>query len=472
MNDQPENLDPFVDEEIASPSQSNAPKEEAAASQREMTPNERRRENLRNTFGQGPGLIALIAVGVIVVVFLALAFRGFSRAGEQAAGTSNVQQPNIPERRTDVQVSPEEMARRQQIAAEEAERAAQSGQFYQPGFDMQVAASQPQFGQEGEFRLGLPEQQAQGQVYGPTVASASSVQLTSEQEAEILRLEEQRKATEAERQRLLSEYNQRVQKRDEFANTQRDVVMAQIDNVFKGAGSNGMYTTVSYLPMSASGVAGYGNQQQAYGAYQQDQLTSIGGIAQPAGNTGSGCEKAFRTGNTAFAVLDHEVNTDAGNHAIATIMGGPYNGSKVIGGVQISHNNVALQFNRLAPQDGRNTLAINAVAMRTSDASMGVATSINRHTISRYTALIFSSGLAGLSNAAQQTEGTMTQLNNGTTVVSTERANDRQIIGNVLGQVGQTMSGEIAQRINRPPTYKVARGTGVALFFMDDVCVQ
>lgn len=472
MSEQPD-LDPFVDEEIASPSQSNAPKEEAAASQREMTPNEHRRENLRNTFGQGPGLIALIAVGVIVVVFLALAFRGFSKAGEQAVGNSNVQQPNIPERRTDVQVSPEEMARRQQIAAEEAERAAQSGQFYQPGFDMQVAASQPQFGQEGEFRLGLPEQQAQGQVYGPTVASASSVQLTSEQEAEILRLEEQRKATEAERQRLLSEYNQRVQKRDEFANTQRDVVMAQIDNVFKGAGSNGMYTTVPYLPMSASGVPNYGNQQQNYGAYQQEQPPSTGGIAQPAGNSSSrGCEKAFRTGNTAFAVLDHEVNTDADNHAIATIMGGPYNGSKVIGGVQISHNNVALQFNRLAPQDGRNTLAINAVAMRTSDASMGVATSINRHTISRYTALIFSSGLAGLANAAQQTEGTMTQLNNGTTVVSTERANDRQIIGNVLGQVGQTMSGEIAQRISRPPTYKVARGTGVALFFMDDVCVQ
>jgi hypothetical protein len=39
----------------------------------------------------------------------------------------------------------------------------------------------------------------------------------------------------------------------------------------------------------------------------------------------------------------------------------------------------------------------------------------------------------------------------------------------VAGSVGAAMANEIGQGFNRQPTYKIARGTSLAVFFMQDV---
>ena len=174
-----------------------------------------------------------------------------------------------------------------------------------------------------------------------------------------------------------------------------------------------------------------------------------------------------------YAQLDAEIDTDDGGPVMATIYGGKLAGSKLLGQVEKGNDNIRLAFRTVSPNDpSKGTFGIDAVALRTEDAKQGLATRINRHTVSRYSSLIFSSALAGVGDAfANRQYGTVTQLGNGTTVIAqNDTVNDREIIGNAVGRVGQNLSGEIMQRgFNRPTTYKVARGTGVAVYFMTDI---
>lgn len=464
------NKDPFADEEVLPP-----PKPGNAEVVKPGSGYEQKLANLRQTFSQGPGLYALVASGIIIVVFLGLGWYGISSTRQTAAnleGGGVVDQPSVPDKdkADNTAVSPEELKRQQQAAAEEAQRAIEQGSGYQTSFNPNIAANGPAAGTDGaSFDISGGEPAAKAASETGTAEHNETAEKQAEEERERIRLEEERKAAEEERQRLDAEYRQALEKRKQKTERDEAIVLAQIEKLQDGTRNTSSYsTTVSYLPTPGgqqaalpAGGAVVGRESGAYSA--------SGNV--PAGNNTS-CTPVFKTGNTAYAVLDYEVNTDVGTDAIATVVGGMYNGSKLIGGVSLGNGGLALKFTRLAPQDGRETLNIDAVAIPPGSSRSGVATSVNRHTVGRYASLIFSGALRGWGQAAGQRIGSATQLNNGTTVVQTQEASNRQIAGSIAGEVGGELSSEIRQGFDRPPTYKIARGTGIALFFMNDVCAR
>ena len=464
------NKDPFADEEVLPP-----PKAGNAEVVKPGSGYEQKLANLRQTFSQGPGLYALVASGIIIVVFLGLGWYGISSTRQTAAnleGGGVVDQPSVPDKdkADNTAVSPEELKRQQQAAAEEAQRAIEQGSGYQTSFNPNIAANGPAAGTDGaSFDISGGEPAAKAASETGTAEHNETAEKQAEEERERIRLEEERKAAEEERQRLDAEYRQALEKRKQKTERDEAIVLAQIEKLQDGTRNTSSYsTTVSYLPTPGgqqaalpAGGAVVGRESGAYSA--------SGNV--PAGNNTS-CTPVFKTGNTAYAVLDYEVNTDVGTDAIATVVGGMYNGSKLIGGVSLGNGGLALKFTRLAPQDGRETLNIDAVAIPPGSSRSGVATSVNRHTVGRYASLIFSGALRGWGHAAGQRIGSATQLNNGTTVVQTQEASNRQIAGSIAGEVGGELSSEIRQGFDRPPTYKIARGTGIALFFMNDVCAR
>ncbi|WP_455021529.1 DotG/IcmE/VirB10 family protein [Neisseria elongata] len=468
------NKDPFADEEVLPP-----PK---AGNEEVVKPGsgyEQKIANLRQTFSQGPGLYALVASGIIIVVFLGLGWYGISSTRQAAAnleGGGVVDQPSVPDKdkAENTAVSPEELKRQQQAAAEEAQRAIEQGSGYQTSFNPNIAANGPAAGTDGaSFDISGGEPAAKAASETGTAEPNDTAEKQAEEERERRRLEEERKAAEEERQRLDAEYQQALARRKQKIDRDEDIVMAQIEKLQERPNNTSSYsTTVSYLPTP-------GGQQTAFPAggaavgRESGSYPALGNVPAnvPAGSN-TACMPVFKTGNTAYAVLDYEVNTDVGTDAIATVVGGSYNGSKLIGGVSLGNGGLALKFTRLAPQDGRETLNIDAVAIPPGSSRSGVATSVNRHTVGRYASLIFSGALRGWGQAAGQRIGSATQLNNGTTVVQTQEASNRQIAGSIAGEVGGELSSEIRQGFDRPPTYKIARGTGIALFFMNDVCAR
>jgi intracellular multiplication protein IcmE len=424
--------DLYLDEPLSSP------QEQDLIQPKQLTMLESIKQNLKNTYSSVPKLIFLIVTFLIIIIFIAIAVRTLTGTEEQINESREVQSPETPnDDVVHVIVSPEEALRRQQIANSEALAAAASGASYQPGFDINLAQ------QASNIDQGASDVHMDN----------TNIQFTPEQLAEMKRIEDDRKAKELARQHELSAWQKANDERNSYVEQQKAMVAENIASILGSNNSkvNNFSTSVSYLPANS---------------IRNKETQNI----PPSSNEPNTNKRIiFRTGNTIFAVLDSEVNTDSGNLAIATVYGGEYNGSKLIGQIAQGNDNIELKFNKLAPQDGRDSLSIDGIAMRMSDASTGVATSINKHTISRYASLLFSSALTGLGQAAQQQDSSVTQLNNGTTISTSHSATDKQIIGYVTGNMGSAITNEIGQNFNRKPTYKIARGTGVAVFMLSDV---
>lgn len=445
MEENNQNKDNFWIDEPLSPPDANSSQGDA----KDLSPT--KKQNIKNAFGSGAGLKILILLSIIIIIFIAFIVRALSSSDrEPIHSDSQIDIPETPNKDiTGIPVTPAEAKRRQQIANQEALAAAANGTSYQPGFDINTATENQQI-DPGSFNIEDTTK------FNQTTQSASqtnsNIQLTLEQQAQLKKIEDERKIQEEIRKRQLDEWQKQYDARNAYVDQQKALILADIGKILNGNSQRGFSSTVSYLPNTPKN-----EHPTQTTSPNEHNLTDIPKQA------------VFKTGNTIFAVLDSELNTDASNIVIATVYGGPYNGSKLLGQVQRGSGNIELRFNRLAPQNGGKTLNIDAIAMRMSDASTGVATSVNKHTISRYASLIFSNSLAGLGQAAQQQDSTVTQLSNGSTVTSSTAATDKQIIGYVAGSVGSAMANEIGQGFNRQPTYKIARGTSVAVFFLQDV---
>lgn len=462
-NSQPENnqgyddSSPVSSETIGSPS---GAREEASRKQSAS-------QNIKKTFGSGPGLIAAIIGGLALILFIALGIRGM---GQEDSKAGIVQQPNTPDARLNQAVSPEEAERRRQVAILEAQNAANGGKSYQAPFDLNIQTAQNGYsGEAGQFNL------------SPDVSPTSASQPTSnpnpnaqnqQQQAALQEQQQREAAAAAAYQAQQQAYKDAIAIRDEDITNRKSMLNSQIDGLYKNILPNGRHTTSVYYSQPK-------NDKSSNTSNPNNPNTNNPGTSNPQ-NPGTDPNAAtaqqgppyIKAGTIMYAQLDAEVDTDDGGPVMATIYGGPLAGAKLLGAVQKGNDNIRLAFRTVSPNDSRKgTFAIDAVALRTEDAKQGLATSINRHTITRYSSLLFSSALAGVGDAFSNRQyGTVTQLQNGTTVVAQDKVNDREIIGNAVGRVGQNLSGEIMQRgFNKPTTYKVARGTGVAVYFMTDI---
>lgn len=364
--------------------------------------------NLQAVFGSGVGKVSLIAAGLVVLALGALAYNGMSSKDAPAGKASTVDVPNAPQPEVSIDpITKAEAERRAQRSMLEAEQAAERGMSYQPGFDPNIVQSTGRdlaSGQGAQFNVpgqpyndgnqrspeiyigaGMPPRDSAQVSQRPGVASAQS------QEQERRRLEEELKKAEEQRDQYVSELKSETLKSIKQ-------LMGESESA-KGFAERSSFSTVSYYPTERVGGSVTGPAVRAAKDKDPNAIEAVGDTDRA---------MLIKTGTIMYATLDAEVNTDDGGDVLATIRGGKWNGSKLIGKIEQAPDNIRVKFTILAPpvNDPRPTMRISAVALREDDAKQGIAETKDHHTMERYFALGAASLLSGYGRAYQQTAGT------------------------------------------------------------------
>lgn len=427
--------------------------------------------NLQAVFGSGVGKVSLIAAGLVVLALGALAYNGMSSKDAPAGKASTVDVPNAPQPEVSIDpITKAEAERRAQRSMLEAEQAAERGMSYQPGFDPNIVQSTGRDlarGQGAQFNVpgqpyndgnqrspeiyigaGMPPRDSAQVSQRPGVASAQS------QEQERRRLEEELKKAEEQRDQYVSELKSETLKSIKQ-------LMGESESA-KGFAERSSFSTVSYYPTERAGGSVTGPAVRAAKDKDPNAIEAVGDTDRA---------MLIKTGTIMYATLDAEVNTDDGGDVLATIRGGKWNGSKLIGKIEQAPDNIRVKFTILAPpvNDPRPTMRISAVALREDDAKQGIAETKDHHTMERYFALGAASLLSGYGRAYQQTAGTTVISPSGVVAQTTTEPSTKQVIGSSVGEMGTAIAGEVRRGFNRPATYATPANKGFGLFFLQDV---
>lgn len=173
-------------------------------------------------------------------------------------------------------------------------------------------------------------------------------------------------------------------------------------------------------------------------------------------------------GQQSRAILKSQVNSDHGLEVMATIVNGPLKNSLVVGTATVSEDNMRFTFTKVLRQ-GKEEMQISATGREIGTNALGMADQVNKHYIKRVGSLVAAGVLSGVGEAYEQTAGVTSQIT-GTTVVSTaSEPSNKRIAGNVVGEVGDMLSGEFKNGVNRKPTVIADSGKVFNLFFNQNV---
>ena len=297
---------------------------------------------------------------------------------------------------------------------------------------------------------------------------AMSQQYTTAQQAQ---LEAQRQAV----QQATAQRQQAVQQ--SFQQSQQQLIAQQ---------NNGMgFTAATYIPKSTN--SSNGNIASNIWNNDLSDVASGASVNNQAGNQASSGQQqeevkdlpshVVRVGTTWNVVVENSVNTDNGTTVFARTLSGPYAGSRLVGKISttgLGNRSAGVIFETLIPERrNKNAIPIQAVAMTLGNLDTHVATSVNRHYLQRYAALIAQGVTGGYAEAYQDTSGSVSQIVNPdgtiTTVSANETPTSEEVRGQVIGQLGNELQGEFQAIRVRPTTYKIEQGTPLTVMFTSNV---
>lgn len=414
--------------------------------------------NVAAVFGHGVGRASIIAVAAVFLLFMALGIRGCTHKPNPAANAAKVDVPSAPTADVSVKpVSAQEAQRHAAVSQQEAQEARDEGRSYQASFDPRIAQEKAAAQSQGQGAA-PPQNGAQPTTNTPNTNQQPAGQTPQQTQAEI----------DAEKQRQAA-YDKAVAERDAYVDKNAQRVTDEVDEIlgtgkFAGqqAGAKSGYRTFSYYTEKAE------TQQPAGQGGATTAAAAAGTESKAAPSTQKG-PPLIKTGNRIYATLNSQLNTDHGNKVLMTVAGGPWDGAQLIGALEQTPDNVMIHLTTLAPQDDRQTLKIDAVALREQDLSFGAAEKIDHHTLSRYTALAASSLLQGYGEAYSYTAGTSTITGSGTVVQTAEEPSTKQVVGRSVGQMGTALASEVQKGFNRPTTFSTPAERGYIIYFMADV---
>ncbi|HDL6887695.1 TPA: DotG/IcmE/VirB10 family protein [Yersinia enterocolitica] len=453
-NDISENIPPDNEDHFAPDYEEEYQPSEA---EKQRNAKERRKQekirNLKSVFGSGVGRISIICVVFVVIMFLAVGIRNM-RSPQIADSSTTVDVPNAPQIKTDnTPVTESEAARRSQMNASQAREAAKQGGSFQPSFDTNIIADQKGQPATNQNNAVIPDAinfNNRNQTSLGTQTSNNEGQDNSSNGSQGNNQKNQYS------QQLLKEYNDEINKRDKHVEDMKSEIIKQFSQVLDKDTLNnqGSYSTVSFNKIN-----------EGKDGRKQDE--TVKAIASNSTDNKNEKPLLFKAGNTLYAETDASVNTDNGLDTYATVRGGKWNGSVLIGKVVQTNNNIRFQYTLLSPQDNRPSLKINAIALRVEDASQGMADDVDHHILERYGSLGAASLLSGYGKSYENI-GTTTS-SGGTTTQTTNVPSNKQIIGQAAGEVGTNFANEIKRGFDTPTTYKTKANAGFALFFLADV---
>jgi intracellular multiplication protein IcmE len=189
------------------------------------------------------------------------------------------------------------------------------------------------------------------------------------------------------------------------------------------------------------------------------------GIGKIPGEVGSG-PSIIKAGTIYFAVLDTAVDSDYPDTPVmATIVQGPFQGSKVLGKLALAQgqDKLSLNFTLMDKDNWEEAKSISAFAIDPDTARTVMANEVDHHYLLRYGAIMGTAFLTGYSSAITEA-GTSTTGIFGTSSTHPELSPTSKIaVG--LGQVGTTLGAAAQTYVNTPATVKIHAGVSIGILF-------
>jgi intracellular multiplication protein IcmE len=201
------------------------------------------------------------------------------------------------------------------------------------------------------------------------------------------------------------------------------------------------------------------------------QTTVVGSLPQEAPSTSTAPDSTvmLKAGKILFAVLDTALNSDqAGTPVLATIVQGKYRGAKLLGSFVRENERLVVKFSTMTLKTMDHSLAVNAYAIDSKTAQNAMASSVNHHYLLRYGSLFAASFLDGFGSAYAAMNHPPPCLLGGCTYPAL-KITTKNAAFEGIGKAGQSISQEVAQNFDTPPTVKLKQGIGMGILFMTDV---
>lgn len=288
-------------------------------------------------------------------------------------------------------------------------------------------------------------------------------------------MEQQYRTEQIERQQQNQQYIQQETQLRQQASSQ---AVQQQQQSFSQPSQNSMgFTASTYIPKQPK------TTYAAEGVWNNDMTAVTSAAAINAPKQGEEEEvknlagHIVRVGTTWNVVVENEVNTDNGTTVFARALSGPYAGSRLIGTINsagLANRSAGVVFETLIPERrNKNAIPIKAVGMTLGDLNTHVATSVNRHYLQRYSALIAQGITGGYGAAYADNTGITSQVINPdgsvTTVSNKSKPDSEEIRGQVLGQLGNELQGEFGAIRARPTTFTIEQGTPLTIMFVENM---
>jgi len=180
----------------------------------------------------------------------------------------------------------------------------------------------------------------------------------------------------------------------------------------------------------------------------------------------------IKAGSINFAVVDTALNSDEAGPILATLVSGPFKGAKLLGAFTLARESkkVIISFNNLSAKNFDRSVSVNAVAIDPDTARTALATSVNSHYLLRWGSLFASTFVDGYARAVSESGTSVTTTSaTGQVEVNRQPLDGKQQFYQGVGEIGRAWAEIAKKNFEKPPTVKVAQGTGVGILFLGDV---
>lgn len=388
-------------------------------------------ENLKKVLSHGPTRLIFFGGIALMLMVVVVAFSLLGRSKPQGDGSAELTNVPVPVESNGSQ--PMNTQAYDQLAsasdAEAAEQAKRSGESAMPM--PRVGQAEPEV--KPDVAAGMPP--AQG-----SAATATATEPTGPSEAE--------KQAQAAQQLQ----DQAVAARYQIMAKQYDQLVAR----WPGGGAVREPMTIRAPVVQATAAA----------AASADALPT-------AEVTADVTSPDIRANEAFLGVTISQANTDDPLPLVrARVLNGPAKGAVLLGTIETSERAPGglVRFNLMTLPGAGNSVAIDAVAIDPATSRSTVASSVNRHTVSRMAALFFSSVLGGVSEAmlkGGQQERVV--VNGATTVVQRDAYSDRDLALIGVGKVGVNSAQMMESAVNRRPTVVLKSGIDIGVLFLKDL---
>lgn len=215
---------------------------------------------------------------------------------------------------------------------------------------------------------------------------------------------------------------------------------------------------------------------QQTAVYETSQGTSppagVARRAAPSASTQAAAKEAtspVQPGDLFYAVMDTSLDSDTPGPALATIVQGPAKGAKVMGGFTRQDQALVVKFSTLVLPSGKR-YRVTAYAVDPTTSRTAVESNVNNHYLSRWGGLIAGSFLAGYGQAVQMsgtTQQTIAGPGGVTTITGNPNLSTNKQLKVAAGRTAQQFQTLAQHNFNRPPTVKLAVGTGIGVLIIN-----